>query len=695
MAEVRDFLFEIGSEEMPSAPLQKAIAQFNKLVVSGLKDSGLSFGEVKILSTPRRLTAYVKDVAEATEEISEVKRGPKAEIAFDAEGKPTKAAEGFARKCGVSADALTRCVDTDGHEYVFAELNIPSVPATKILSELATSWISALDWPRSQRWGSFHERYVRPVRWLCALFGSEIVPVTYADVTSSNTTQGHRVLGPGYHEVATPADYEQVLKDAGVLLQEQRKDVILAGIKEVEAARPGSHVDMPEKVFEEVINLTEWPQVLVGTFDEEFLNVPSEIITESMLSNQRYFPIYDAEGKLTREFIVVSNADPTCAERVIDGNERVVRARLDDAKFFFEEDLKHTLDEFAQRLETVVFQEKLGTVLQKTQRMEALATEIALDETSSQEEAELAARAAHLAKADLVSQAVVEFTSQQGVMGGYYAAAAGEKSDVAAAIREHYRPRFAGDELPSGQIGRFVAIADKLDTICGIFAINEPPTGSSDPYAVRRAAIGVIALVRSTSNLDLKKLIASSLELYRQQGLAVDESVQSQVEQYFIGRLASIAKDEKISADAIEAVSAIGVINPDEFLQRARALDEARQNEPELFEDLATAYARAAHLSDASLGVEVDTELLTEPEMSLLAACEEGQKQVAAALASADYAAAVSALSQLREPIDIFFDKVLVMDENDTVRRNRLRLLNKFAQVFSNVADISVLSRKK
>ena len=695
MAEVRDFLFEIGSEEMPSAPLQKAIAQFNKLVVSGLKDSGLSFGEVKILSTPRRLTAYVKDVAEATEEISEVKRGPKAEIAFDAEGKPTKAAEGFARKCGVNADALTRHVDTDGHEYVFAELNIPSVPATKILSELATSWISALDWPRSQRWGSFHERYVRPVRWLCALFGSEIVPVTYADVTSSNTTQGHRVLGPGYHEVASPADYEQVLKDAGVLLQEQRKDVILAGIKEVEAARPGSHVDMPEKVFEEVINLTEWPQVLVGTFDEEFLNVPSEIITESMLSNQRYFPIYDAEDKLTREFIVVSNADPSCAERVIDGNERVVRARLDDAKFFFEEDLKHTLDEFAQRLETVVFQEKLGTVLQKTQRMEVLAAEIALDETSSKEEAELAARAAHLAKADLVSQAVVEFTSQQGVMGGYYAEAAGEKSDVAAAIREHYRPRFAGDELPSGQIGRFVAIADKLDTICGIFAINEPPTGSSDPYAVRRAAIGVIALVRSTSNLDLKKLIASSLELYRQQGLAVDESVQSQVEQYFIGRLASIAKDEKISADAIEAVSAIGVINPDEFLQRARALDEARQNEPELFEDLATAYARAAHLSDASLGVEVDTELLTEPEMSLLAACEEGQKQVAAALAGADYAAAVSALSQLREPIDIFFDKVLVMDENDTVRRNRLRLLNKFAQVFSNVADISVLSRKK
>lgn len=695
MAEVRDFLFEIGSEEMPSAPLQKAIAQFNKLVVSGLKDSGLSFGEVKILSTPRRLTAYVKDVAEATEEISEVKRGPKAEIAFDAEGNPTKAAEGFARKCGVSADVLTRRVDTDGHEYVFAELNIPSVPATKILSELATSWISALDWPRSQRWGSFHERYVRPVRWLCALFGSEIVPVTYADVTSSNTTQGHRVLGSGYHEVASPADYEQVLKDAGVLLQEQRKDVILAGIKEVEAARPGSHVDMPEKVFEEVINLTEWPQVLVGTFDEEFLNVPSEIITESMLSNQRYFPIYDAEGKLTREFIVVSNADPSCAERVIDGNERVVRARLDDAKFFFEEDLKHTLDEFAQRLETVVFQEKLGTVLQKTQRMEALAAEIVLDETSSQEEAELAARAAHLAKADLVSQAVVEFTSQQGVMGGYYAEAAGEKSDVAAAIREHYRPRFAGDELPSGQIGRFVAIADKLDTICGIFAINEPPTGSSDPYAVRRAAIGVIALVRSTSNLDLKKLIASSLELYRQQGLVVDESVQSQVEQYFIGRLASIAKDEKISADAIEAVSAIGVINPDEFLQRARALDEARQNEPELFEDLATAYARAAHLSDASLGTEVDTELLTEPEKSLLAACEEGQKQVASALASSDYAAAVSALSQLREPIDIFFDKVLVMDENDTVRRNRLRLLNKFAQVFSNVADISVLSRKK
>ena len=695
MGETKDFLLEIGTEEMPSAPLLKAVAQYKKLIVSGLDEAGLAHGEARIISTPRRLSAYVKDVALATEEINEVMRGPKCEIAFDAEGNPTKAALGFARKAGMDASELTRRVDDDGHEYVFAQRIIPSVSAVKILSELSERTIPAIDWPRSQRWGSTHERFVRPIRWICALLGTEVVPVTYADVTGSNTTQGHRVLGSGAHVVDEPSHYEQVLEAAYVLSTERRRSVILDGIARIEEERPGFHVDTPQKVLDEVINLTEWPQVLVGTFDKEFLNVPSEIITESMLSNQRYFPIYDAEGKLTREFIVVSNADPTCAERVIDGNERVVRARLDDAKFFFEEDLKHSLDEFAQRLETVVFQEKLGTVLQKTQRMEALAAEIALDETSSKEKAELAARAAHLAKADLVSQAVVEFTSQQGVMGGYYAEAAGEKSDVVAAIREHYRPRFAGDELPSGQIGRFVAIADKLDTICGIFAINEPPTGSSDPYAVRRAAIGVIALVRSTSNLNLKKLIASSLELYRQQGLVVDESVQSQIEQYFIGRLASIAKDEKISADAIEAVSAIGVIDPDEFLLRARALDEARQNEPELFEDLATAYARAAHLSDTSLGTEVDTALLTEPELSLLAACEEGQKQVASALAGADYAAAVSALSQLREPIDIFFDKVLVMDENDTVRRNRLRLLNKFAQVFSNVADISVLSRKK
>ena len=698
MADTKDFLLEIGTEEMPSAPLINASKQLPKLVVKMLDEAGLSHGAVRVVSSPRRLAAIVEGVACATEAVHEVKRGPKAQIAFDADGNPTKAASGFARKCGIDASELTRKVAEDGNEYVFAEKNVPSAPAMPILSALGHDVIAAIEWPnyRSQRWGSEHETFVRPIRWICALLGTEVVPVSYADVTSGNTTRGHRVLAPGEHVVSEPAAYEQVLKDAFVLGAEAREAAIREGIAAIEAARPGSRVDTPKRIFDEVVNLCEWPTVLVGTFDEEFLRVPQEIICESMLSNQRYFPIFDAEGKLTREFVIVSNADPKVSDTVVAGNERVVRPRLDDAKFFFDEDLKHPMEDFVQRLGIVTFQEKLGTTLQKVQRMEKLARACA--EAAGEDEAGVASavRAAHLAKADLVSQAVVEFTNQQGVMGGYYAEAAGEAPEVCAAIREHYRPRFAGDELPSGTCGKCVAIADKLDTCCGIFAIDEPPTGSSDPYAVRRAAIGIIAMLRTMPSVGLKDLILASLDAYAEQGLEFDrEAVAQKVEQFFTGRLKSIAKDEGVRLDSIEAVSAVGVIDPAEFIARARALDSARAEQPELFEALAGAFTRAHNLADASLGCEVDTSILGDSELALLSACEEGEEKVASALAQKDFDAACSALAALKEPIDRFFDDVLVMDEHDDVRENRLRLLNRFASVFAGVADVSALSRKK
>ena len=698
MADTKDFLLEIGTEEMPSAPLINASKQLPKLVVKMLDEAGLAHGDVRVVSSPRRLAAIVPDVACATEAIHDVKRGPKAQIAFDADGNPTKAAEGFARKCGVDASALTRGVAEDGNEYVFAEKNVPSEPAMPILSALGHDVIAAIEWPnyRSQRWGSEHETFVRPVRWICALLGEEVVPVSYADVKSGNTTRGHRVLAPGEHVVADPSCYERVLEDSFVLSSDRREAAIREGIAAIEAERPGSHVDTPARIFDEVVNLCEWPTVLVGKFDEEFLRVPQEIICESMLSNQRYFPIFDAEGKLTREFVIVSNADPKVSDTVVAGNERVVRPRLDDAKFFFDEDLKRPMDEFVQRLGIVTFQEKLGTTLQKVQRMEKLAAAVARGAGEDEQGVEHAVRAAHLAKADLVSQAVVEFTNQQGVMGGYYAEAAGEAPEVCAAIREHYRPRFAGDELPSGVCGKCVAVADKLDTCCGIFAIDEPPTGSSDPYAVRRAAIGIIAMLRTLPSVSLKSLISESLAAYAEQGLEFDrEAVAQKVEQFFAGRLKSIAKDEGIRLDSIEAVSAVGVIDPAEFIARARALDSARAEQPELFEALAGAFTRAHNLADASLGCDVDTSILGDSELALLSACEEGEEKVASALARKDFDAACSALAALKEPIDRFFDDVLVMDEHDDVRENRLRLLNRFASVFAGVADVSALSRKK
>ncbi len=698
MADTKDFLLEIGVEEMPSAPLINACKQLPKLVESRLDAAGLSHGAVRVVSTPRRLAAIVADVACETEAVHESLRGPKTQIAFDADGNPTKAAQGFARKCGIDASGLTRAVAEDGNEYVFAEKNVPSAPAMPILSALGHDVIAAIEWPnyRSQRWGSEHETFVRPIRWICALLGGEVVPVSYADVTSGNVTFGHRVLAPGAHEVADPASYEGVLESAFVLSHDRREAVIREGIAAIEAERPGSRVDTPKRIFDEVVNLCEWPSVLVGKFDEEYLKVPQEIICESMLSNQRYFPIFDADGKLTREFVIVSNADPKVSETVVAGNERVVRPRLDDAKFFFEEDLKHPMEDFVQRLGIVTFQEKLGTTLQKVERMEKLTGAVAAAAGEGEQGVADAVRAAHLAKADLVSQAVVEFTNQQGVMGGYYAEAAGENADVCVAVREHYRPRFAGDELPSNTCGKCVAIADKLDTTCGIFAIDEPPTGSSDPYAVRRAAIGIIQMLRELPSVSLKGLIEASLAAYAEQGLEFDQqAVAAKVEQFFAGRLKSIAKDEGIRLDSIEAVSAVGVIDPAEFIARARALDSARAEQPEIFEALAGAFTRAHNLADASLGCDVDESMLGDAERALLSACEDGEEKVASALASKDFDAACGALAALKEPIDRFFDDVLVMDEHDDVRENRLRLLNRFACVFAGVADISALSRKK
>ena len=698
MAQTKDFLLEIGCEEMPSAPLINASKQLPKLVEKALDAAGLSHGGIRVISSPRRLAAIVSDVATETEAVHEVMRGPKTQIAFDAEGNPTKAAQGFARKFGVDASELERRVDTDGNEYVFAEKNVPSAPAMPILSELGHDVIASIEWPnyRSQRWGSEHETFVRPIRWICALLGGEVVPVEYADVRSGNTTRGHRVLAPGEHVVAEPSAYEKVLEDAYVLSSERREQVIRKGIAEVEAARPGCRVDTPKRTFDEVVNLCEWPTVLLGTFDEEFLKVPQEIICESMLSNQRYFPIFDEAGKLTREFVIVSNADPKVSETVVSGNERVVRPRLDDAKFFYEEDLKVSLDTFRERLANVKFQQKLGNVLQKSERIESLALAITHEARIGAKLAAASARAAHLCKADLVSSAVVEFTNQQGVMGGYYALAAGEGEDVAEGIRDHYRPRFAGDELPEGTCGCVVAVADKLDTIAGMFAIGEPPTGSKDPYALRRAAIGVVTILRDRLHVGYEPLVAAALESLADQGIAFDaDKVAEDVNAFILGRMQQMAREDGISADTVSAVSAGSVTAPDDFFALAHALEGARANDPETFENLAVAYARAAHLADASLGTELDESLMGDAEKALSQAVRASRAAISEALEVKRLDDVIGQLASLREPIDAFFADVMVMDEDVALRENRLRLLNNLVEVFSGIANVGELARKK
>ena len=691
--EKRTLAFEIGTEEIPAFDLAGAVKQLSTMVPSLLDDAAIPHGAVKIFSSPRRLIVIAEEIPEATEEKNEVFKGPSAKIAFDAEGNPTKAAQGFARGKGVDPSSL---VVEDG--YVYARTHTPSVNVASLLSSVLNKIIHGLSWPRSQRWGVQSEYFTRPVRWIVALFGNEVIDFTFAGLVAGRTTYGHRFLAPGPFEVADADSLVDVVRSASVIPSEaEREQVIREGVAKAEAETGFTAVLHP-KTLVEVINLAEYPTVLVGTFDEEFLKVPEEIIVDAMLVHQRYFPLYDKDGKLTNRFIVVSNGDPACAETIVDGNERVVRARLYDAKFFYDEDLKQPLESYVDHLGEVVFQEKLGTMLDKTNRIQRLADHLAEDAGLAGQDLNDIERAARLCKADLVTSAVVEFTSVQGVMGSYYAAASGETAQVAQAIEQHYRPRFAGDEAPDTVVGKIVAIADKLDTVCGLFAVGQGPTGSSDPFALRRSAIGIVAMLsgKDAVKVSLVAAIDAALASYAQQGIEFDtDAVRRDVIEFFITRTKVMMRDAGNSIDAIDAVLSAGIQEPVELINRVSALEAARSEQPEVFEDLATAYARANNLCDSKLGTEVDEGLLSEVEQALVSAVGQAESNVASALENNNYAAALSELAALRKPIDLFFENTMVMDEDQTLRENRLRLLNSFVAVFANVADFALLSKVK
>ena len=691
--EKRTLAFEIGTEEIPAFDLAGAVKQLSTMVPSLLDDAAIPHGAVKIFSSPRRLIVIAEEIPEATEEKNEVFKGPSAKIAFDAEGNPTKAAQGFARGKGVDPSSL---VVEDG--YVYARTHTPSVNVASLLSSVLNKIIHGLSWPRSQRWGVQSEYFTRPVRWIVALFGNEVIDFTFAGLVAGRTTYGHRFLAPGPFEVADADSLVDVVRSASVIPSEaEREQVIREGVAKAEAETGFTAVLHP-KTLVEVINLAEYPTVLVGTFDEEFLKVPEEIIVDAMLVHQRYFPLYDKDGKLTNRFIVVSNGDPACAETIVDGNERVVRARLYDAKFFYDEDLKQPLESYVDHLGEVVFQEKLGTMLDKTNRIQRWADHLAEDAGLAGQDLSDVERAARLCKADLVTSAVVEFTSVQGVMGSYYAAASGETAQVAQAIEQHYRPRFAGDEAPDTVVGKIVAIADKLDTVCGLFAVGQGPTGSSDPFALRRSAIGIVAMLsgKDAVEVSLVAAIDAALASYAQQGIEFDtDAVRRDVIEFFITRTKVMMRDAGNSIDAIDAVLSAGIQEPVELINRVSALEAARSEQPEVFEDLATAYARANNLCDSKLGTEVNEGLLSEVEQALVRAVGQAESNVASALENNNYAAALSELAALRKPIDLFFENTMVMDEDQALRENRLRLLNSFVAVFANVADFALLSKVK
>ena len=693
MSSLHTLAFEIGTEEIPAFDLHRATLQLEKLVPEALDAVRIPHGDVAVYTTPRRLIAIVADVADETEALEEVFRGPSVKIAFDADGNPTKAATGFARGKGVGVDALERR-EENGVEYVFATKSIAARDVAELLPGVLEGVITGTSWPKSCRWGTTSEYFSRPVRWLVALLDERVIPVRFAGLTAGNLTRGHRFLAPGPHEVATAADLLGVVEAAHVVSSEQaREAVIREGVAQAEQ-RTGARAGLPEKTLLEVVNLCEQPTVLVGTFDEEFLRVPEEIIVDAMLMHQRYFPLYDADGKLTNNFIVVSNGDPAHADTITGGNERVVRARLSDAKFFYEEDLKHPLEAYVERLDEVVFQETLGTMKEKADRIVALAKHLAADAQLSEADAADAERAAYLAKADLVTNAVVEFTSVQGVMGSYYAAACGESDQVARAIADHYRPRFSGDEPPASDVGRIVAMADKLDTVCGLFAVGQGPTGSSDPFALRRSAIGIVAMLEAGLPVSLAAAIDAALGTYQDAGIDFDrDAIRAEVADFFVTRTKVMLRDGGCSHDTMDAVLATGVEEPAQIIARTYVLEAERLGAPEAFDDLATAYARANNLRDADLGVEVDEALLSDAERALLAATDEAAACVKEALAVDHFGAALAALAALRAPIDAFFEDVLIMDDDLALRENRLRLLNRFVAVFAHVADFGKMAK--
>ena len=684
--------FEIGTEELPAFDLHAATKQMTGMVES-MFGSLVSYDDAKVYSTPRRIIVIVSGVPESTEAYTEEFRGPEARIAFDADGNPTKAATGFA--CGKGVDvASLELREENGKQYVYAVRSVEARKIADMLPDVLMNLITGISWPKTQRWGDHDELFSRPVRWLLAMLDDEIIPLEYAGLTSSNMTRGHRFLAPGPHTVDTAASLIDVLRAAFVVPSEAERE---ASIREQVAAieaRTGLVADLPAHTMQEVVNLCEYPTVMVGEFDELFLAVPKEITVDAMLVHQRYFPLFNQDGTLSNKFLITSNGDPAFEANIVDGNQRVVAARLYDAKFFYDEDRKQPLEAYVDRLDEVVFQESLGTTRAKADRMVALAGKLADMAGLNEQDAQDAKRAALLAKADLVTSAVVEFTSVQGIMGSYYATESGETAQVAQAIADHYRPRFAGDELPASTVGRIVATSDKIDTICGLFAVGQAPTGSSDPFALRRAAIGIIAMLEAGLGISLAKAVDDALAIYEAGGLEFDrEAVYAQVIDFFITRTKVMLRDGGCSPDAVDAVLATGVEEPAVIIARVRALEQARKLNSETFEDLATAYARANNLRDASCGTDVDESLLVDVEQELLGAISHAEQAIAEDLASDAYESALSELAALRAPIDAFFDRLMVMDDDLTIRANRMKLLNRFVAVFAHVADFGKMAK--
>ena len=674
----KDLLFEIGAEEIPAGFLPNIIKQLGELATAALAERHIPHGAVKVYATPRRVALLINDVAERGEDVHETHKGPSVSIAYDADGNATKAAIGFARGKGLDVSEL-KVVDG----YIFADTTTAGLDTKEVLSDVLPSLITGLSFPKSMHWGDLEERFVRPVRWLVALFGQDVVPVTFANVTSSNVSRGHRFLGESELTITEPKDYVDTLTKNFIMIdQDVRRETIRKQLTEL-AATKGATVVWDEDLLDEVTFLVEYPTALCGTFDESYLALPSDCIITPMKDHQRYFPMVDGKGTLLPMFLTVRNGDSKSLEVVAAGNERVLRARLDDAKFFFNEDRKTPLAGRYEALTKIVFQEGLGNLKDKTERLltlgAALAQEVGFTDTVTLE------RATHLAKTDLTTGMVSEFTELQGIMGKEYALLDGETPAVGEAIFEQYLPRFAGDILPSTDAGRILSIVDKVDTIVATFSRGLIPTGSQDPYALRRQTIGIInILMDSKWSLSMRPIWMKAVELL---GVASEkqEELLGQLENFFILRLKNILLEQGMPYQVVDIVLSQETVTVAlaEGLGQALTANRIDENEP-----LMQAYTRIFNMVKDVTFTGVDESLLKEDsEQALYKAALPVYTTNRNALEAGDYVKAVSLAESLVPYIETFFEHVMVMDKDEAVKQNRLQLLRMTYEV-SNLGKL-------
>ena len=683
-----NFLVEIGTEELPPKALKTLATSFADNVEAELNQAGLTFDKIEWFAAPRRLAVKVLNLATQQPSKEIEKRGPAVSAAFDAEGKPTKAAEGWARGCGITVDQAER-IATDKGEWLVHRAKIKGQPTKNLLNDIVANALAKLPIPKPMRWADKTVQFIRPVHTVTMLLGGELIEGEILGVASARTIRGHRFLGEKEFEIQHADQYPQLLREKGSVVADfnERKAEILAK-SQAKATELGGVADIEESLLEEVTSLVEYPNVLAAKFEERFLAVPAEALVYTMKGDQKYFPIYDKDGKLLPHFIFVSNINPEDPTAIIEGNEKVVRPRLTDAEFFFKTDLKQKLVDRLPRLETVLFQQQLGTLKDKTDRIEQLAGEIAKQIGADEAKAK---RAGLLSKCDLMTNMVFEFTDTQGVMGMHYARHDGEDEEVAVALNEQYMPRFAGDELPKSLVASAVALADKFDTLTGIFGIGQAPKGSADPFALRRAALGALRIiVEKNLPLDLEDLVKKSAALFGDK--LTNQNVVADVVDFMLGRFRAWYQDEGIAVDVIQAVLARRPTRPADFDARVRAVSHFRTLDSA--EALAAANKRVSNIlakADAAIG-EINLTACVEPaEKALAEAVLALRTEVQPLIAKGDYTAVLDKLANLRAPVDSFFDNVMVNAEDPALRQNRLAILNTLQGLFLQVADISLL----